>query len=96
MLYAAAVRLIRGCCIPTIAGSGTSGQEKLQPSPTRGTGFFLSIRVLGLELLQVEANTGPDDDGKPGQSLDGGTTGSTPVGYSPPPRDPRWQPGLEP
>ena len=52
-----------------------------------------SIRVLGLELLTIEAST---DDGAPavdGEELAGGTTSAYPIGFCASPGDQRWESG---
>ena len=50
------------------------------------------MRVLGLELLHVEASTEDEVDE---DMDDSGTTASTPVGFTPQPGDQRWERGAE-
>lgn len=52
--------------------------------------MLLTIRVLGLELLSIEASTG---EAEAECSLDGGTTSATGVSFLPSPGDQRWEPG---
>jgi hypothetical protein len=56
----------------------------------------VTIAALGLELditFGPETDDTADDD--PGAALNGGTLGSTPVGYAPSYGDQRWQPGAD-
>jgi hypothetical protein len=55
----------------------------------------LSIRVLGLDLLDVELSTDDAAEGDAEADLSGGTTYSTPVGFTPSPGDQRWERGVE-
>lgn len=57
----------------------------------------LMVRILGLELIDVEVSTDqaePDDD--KARDLSGGSTSSYPVGFTPSHPDPRWEEGLQP
>ena len=56
----------------------------------------LTIRLLGLELLSVEASTDEDqcEDDK-ARDLSGGTIAATPVGFTNSWGDQRWEQGVE-
>jgi hypothetical protein len=55
--------------------------------------MHLSIRVLGLELLSIEAST--DDEAVEGEELAGGDLGSTVVGFARDVAGVEWQAGVE-
>lgn len=49
----------------------------------------LTIRILGLEILQLEATTDDDNGTDPGDCT------TTPIGFTPTPGDQRWEPGTD-
>jgi hypothetical protein len=51
-----------------------------------------SLRLFGLELLGIDASTDEAAEDE-GCSLDGGTTASTPISFTP--SDGRWNPGAD-
>lgn len=57
--------------------------------------MHFTLRLLGAEVFHVSAGRGsgdqPDD---PARDLSGGTTVSTPIGFTTQPRDQRWEPPL--
>ena len=56
----------------------------------------LTIRLLGLGLLDVEISTDPaGDDYDTDRDLSGGSTTSYPIGFTPSPGDQRWEKGVE-
>lgn len=52
----------------------------------------LTVRLLGLELLSVEAST-EDEVAEEGAELAGGTTSAYPLGFTLSPGDQRWEHG---
>jgi len=57
----------------------------------------LSIRFLGLDLLDLDLSTdspSPEPDDR-ARDLSGGTTAAYPVGFTPSPGDQRWEKGLD-
>jgi hypothetical protein len=54
----------------------------------------LSIRVLGLDLLDVEVST-DDAETEDDSDLSDGTTSSYPIGFTHSPGDQRWERGVE-
>ena len=56
----------------------------------------LTIRVLGLELLTIEASTDDEGvEGVEGEELAGGTCASYPVGFARDAAGVEWQAGVE-
>lgn len=56
----------------------------------------LTIRVLGLEFLSIEASTDEDAaEETEGGELAGGTTSAYPLGFCASPGDQRWEKGVE-
>ena len=55
----------------------------------------LTVRVLGLDLLDVEISTDDAESASPNADLSGGTTSSYPIGFTPSPGDQRWEKGVE-
>jgi hypothetical protein len=57
----------------------------------------LVIRVMGLDLLDVELTTAtePEAEDDPAAALNGGSTGAMPMGFTPSPGDQRWQKSAE-
>jgi hypothetical protein len=58
----------------------------------------LSIRLFGLDLLDVEVSTdspSPEPEDDTARDLSGGTAYSTPIGFTPSPGDQRWERGTE-
>ena len=58
----------------------------------------LTIRVLGLELINIEANTNDTEEAAEEdvwRDLSGGTTSSYPIGFTPSWGDQAWEPGVE-
>lgn len=49
----------------------------------------LSVRMLGLEVLTIEASTDDDQPNGPGDCT------TTPIGFAPSPGDQRWEKGIE-
>lgn len=55
----------------------------------------VTVRVLGLELLSIEASTDDAESPSPDSDLSGGTTYSTPIGFTPSPGDQRYETGVD-
>lgn len=56
----------------------------------------LTVRVLGLDLLDVELSTDTDQgDDDTARDLSGGTSSSYPIGFTPSPGDQRWERGVD-
>ena len=55
----------------------------------------LTVRVLGLDLFDVEISTDDAESSSPDADLSGGTTYSTPIGFTPSPGDQRWEKGVD-
>lgn len=79
-----------------VSGYGErEGEDKCAPSRAArgvraaGGDMRLVVRVLGLDLIDVELTTA-EEDADPAASLDGGATGAMPVGFTSGPGDQRW------
>jgi hypothetical protein len=55
----------------------------------------LTLRFLGLDLLDIEVTTDSPSPEPDPRDLSGGTTSSTPMGFTPSYGDQRWEPGVE-
>lgn len=54
-----------------------------------------AVRMLGLELLSIEASTEDATEETEGEELAGGTTSAYPVGFSASAGDQAWEAGVE-